>query len=209
MTKKEELKAFTEKKKNLNDTSIFLLPSLGIKNETWFKLGFINAFLSDINREEKENKEDNYLYLLFKPTDIQKVELNRKIQLLEQGDEQQKFYVDDYDYPGGYVVLVVKFPQKFKKDYKRFLKGKYSYFSKEYQDVFPETVTTDFINEKGIVEKLIGKSFQLLVINRDPSMKAYTEKQYDIELDDDDEVYHMYIPENEILNIDSIINKKD
>jgi len=192
-------------KKSLNDTSMFLLPVFRLKIESWFKLGFINAFLKDKNRE-KVNDKDIHIYLLFKPNAKQKVLLDKKIEVLEETDVEHINYLEDYDIEGGYTVLVLKFPEKFRKDYDRFLKGKYSYFSKDFQDIYPEDMVVDFINENNKVEKLAGKSLPWMIINRDIRMKKFTEKKYDITLDDDDEVYHRYVEKDETLDSDLLNN---
>ncbi len=200
---REELKKELKIKSNLNDTSTFLLPAFGVRIQNWFKFGFVNAYLSDINRE-KTNDKDIHLYLLFKPNDKQKAELNKKISDLSESDINKTDYIEDYDYEEGYIVLVLKFPEKYRKDYNRFLKGKYSYFSEEYRNLFTEDQMVEFINENDKVEKLASKSFQWLVINRDPRMKKFTEKKYDIQLSPEDEVYHLYVEEKETLDVDKL-----
>lgn len=202
---KEEITKLTKLREQFTDTTTFLLPSLGISLETLFKLGFINCYLRDKNRE-KINEKDVPLYLLFKPDEKQVHALTETIERFEEQEDLQNFYLDDYDYEGGYIVIVLKFPQRFIKDYNRFLEGKYSHFSQGFCKSYSRNVQVTFLNEKGEIEAITGDSLAWMVVNKDEKIKKYQEKKYDISLDEADEYYSIYKIERETLDIDKINN---
>lgn len=199
------------------DSSIFLLPLLGIKTKEWLNLGFINAYLADKNRS-KVNDKDLHLYLLFHPSpepksvrmlggyekmevDSQLDRLTQKIEDLEEIDKNKTVLLDEYDYEGGYIVLVLKIPSKYKNDYELFLKGQYSKFSKAFINMMPENIIVeDFKDQNNTLQPLTGKSTQWMIINKAPAYKKFTEKKYDITLDNDQEVHHLPIIEEETLS---------
>ena len=111
-------------------TSIFIVPTLGITKQEFLDNGFVNAFSKDELRDEEYK---DCVFLVFKPTD-----LDRFRQFLDKEHERTKQIIDDYDYPGGYVILVYKLDKKYKNDYELVRQGKYSQTSKEYQDLFPK-----------------------------------------------------------------------
>lgn len=115
--------------KNTNST-LFLLPTLGlVKQElTWF--GFIDAFIGDVNHE----KYDQGLYLLFKPS-----KLDAEFNLWIDKHRKRLDFIEDYDVDKGLVMLVFKLPVKYINDYTLFQEGKYSLFSKEFKELFPMT----------------------------------------------------------------------
>lgn len=215
-----------DKLQYLNDTSTFLLPVLGLKTEDLYKLGFINCYLSDKDREPINN--DIHLYLLFKPNteiieittlggfiarekDTQYDRLVKKIKELEELDDSNKILIEDYDYEDGFVVLVLKFPEYYRKDYNLFLQGKYTHFSKAFKNKFAEKKVVEFINEKGRKEKLLGFNFAYHVMHRTEQAKKFTESKYDIEIPEEQEEYWR-IPATsvegecgrEVLNIERI-----
>lgn len=198
---KEEVREELKKKKDFTDTTTFLLPCLGMSLEELLKLGFVNCYLLDKNRE-KINEKDVPLYLLFHPDEKQLIKLSTKIELLEEEDPIHSVYLEDYDYEGGYVILVLKFPTRFKKDYNRFLKGRYSLFSDEFKDYYVKEKEVEFINQRDEVEKLAGKSKAWMIVSKDEKWKKYQESKYDISLEDCFEYYHLYKIEDETLDID-------
>lgn len=186
------------------DSTLFLLPCFGIPYKELKELGFINCYIADKHRT-KVNERDTHLYLLFRPDPKQALNLIIKIAKLEQQDIDHSVLLEDYNYEDGYTVLVFKFPDRFKKDYDKFLNGKYSRFSKEFQETFPENKVIQFTNEFNKIEKLAGKSTQWMIINKDPRIKRFVESKYDgISLDEAPEYWHMPIMEKETLDIDQI-----
>lgn len=197
------MKEKTKEKIELTDTSLFLLPCFGRTYKEYKELGFVNCFLSDKNRD-KVNEKDIHLYLLFRPDPKQSIRLNTIIEKFEDEDKEHLVYLDDYDYDGGYTVLVFKFPERFRNDYELFIKGKYSKFSPDFKDTIPERKIAEFVNEFNKPEKLAGKTTQWMIINKDPRIKRYVEEKYGIDLDGANEYWHLPIMEKEILNIDKI-----
>lgn len=123
---------------NLTTSSIFLLRGLGLLKTTETisdsrivtELGFLNAYLSDSNHV---SYLDHPLYLLFKPTNLTSFS-----EFLE-GEYDVNIVKEDYDYVGGYVMLLYDFPKEYIGDYDLILEGRYSEVSKKYKDLFPDT----------------------------------------------------------------------
>lgn len=217
------------KKKGIDDwtnSSIFLLPCFGISYKEFEDLGFVNCYLADKNRE-KVNSKDIHIYLLFKPsTELMEIEqtggylkleretqhnrLSKKIEELEDLDGDRMVLLEDYDYEGGYIILVLKLPERLREDYNNFLGGKYSKLSTMMKKHYPNDKITKFKNEKGQIEQLLGKSLPLRIIERDITIKKYVEDKYDINLDDCEEYWSVPSLEKETLDIETFyqdINK--
>ena len=82
-------------------SSIFLLPTLRLNREKLKEFGFENAYIKDI---EKEGEYENCLFLLFKPSDY-----DGFMDFVEREyDNKDSGILEDYDYAGGFVILVYK-----------------------------------------------------------------------------------------------------
>lgn len=119
---------YNEKKTN---TSLFLLPALEITNEVLQSLGFVNAYLND---DEHCYTYKECVYLLFKDPNIDTLDEFTAIL------ESKNILIDEYDVDKNHVMVVVKFPEEYIKEYKFFKQGKYSKFSKTFiKKYFPFT----------------------------------------------------------------------
>lgn len=176
-------------KKNI--TSIFFVPTLKIGREKLTKNGYINGYQRDA---KLETNYPGCIYILFKPENMDMFQ-----EFLDDEYERTKAIVDDYDYEGGYVVLVYKLDTKFKKDFNLVKQGKYSKTSSEFQAMFPKVIK---IQKNGYQKDEI--SLQYRVFNKTEDLKEYWEDKIGIEFGDDMEVWSIYNEENEILDIDKI-----
>ena len=113
-------------------TTLFMVKPLGIGIERLDKVGFINAFIKDVSHD---CIYENCVYLLFKPHDM---DLFRDF--IDSEYERTNNIVEDYDYEGGYVIMVYKLDENFKKDYQLVRQGLYSKTSKNFQNLFPKVV---------------------------------------------------------------------
>ena len=113
-------------------STLFMIKPLGIGIERLDKVGFINAFIKDVSHD---CIYDNCVYLLFKPHDM---DLFRDF--IDSEYERTNNIVEDYDYEGGYVVVVYKLDENFNKDYQLVRQGLYSKTSKDFQNLFPKVV---------------------------------------------------------------------
>ncbi len=82
-------------------TSIFMVPTLMVPKNALKQNGFINAYLDDVDRDFKY--DDDVIYVLFLPTDLAKFR-----EFLDGEYERTTSIIEDYDYEGGFVVLVYK-----------------------------------------------------------------------------------------------------
>lgn len=162
---------------DLNCTTIFLLPVTGHQRKDLLKHGFIEAYLDDKNHEPHYR---NAVYLLFKPEDMESLQ-----SFIDKEYRLRNDILEDYDYSGGYVVVVYKIPQKYIDDYKLFLEGKYSKFSEQYKRLFPEMAETT--NKAGDKEMMYTVPY--LVFVKGKPIKEYWENKLGVKLDKDMEYW--------------------
>jgi len=175
-------------------TSIFMVPTLKLDRKKLTENNFINAYIRDENKEVYEN----CVYLLFKPTDL---DIFREF-LANEYDNKQSTLVEDYDYPGGYVVMVYKLNPKFKKDFDLVRLGKYSKTSKAFQELFPKVV--HILSGKYTKEEV---SLQYRVFNRTEDLIAFWEERLGVQFNSTQEVWHGFEEEKEVLNNNNIIEE--
>lgn len=174
---------------NRTNTSLFLLPGLGLTINELKPYGFVNAYIGDM-------KHDHYsycVYLLFKPSNI--MEFNAFL----EGQYLKGQMIDEYDYEGGYVVVVYKFPEQFEQEYKLFLSGKYSEFRKKYKDLFPIEIHSED-NDGPFTQP----SFFFHVFNRTKELEKYWFEKIGVHLSKDSEYWSKPDVIKETLNIDEI-----
>ena len=172
-------------------TSIFMVPTLKIGKEKLVDNNFINAYSKD---GRKDVQYENAVYLLFKPNSLDKFK-----EFLDGEYERTKDIIDDYDYEDGYVVVVYTLNDKFKRDFKIIKQGKYSTTSPEFQALFPKIVK---IKKNGLHKDEI--SLQYRVFNKTEDLRVFWQEKFDVEFDDDMEVWGTFIEEDETLNLDKI-----
>lgn len=172
-------------------TSIFMVPTLKIDKEDLKKNGFINAYIRDV---KSDIQYENAVYLLFKPEDLDVFRL-----FVEKEYQRTKQLVDDYDYDGGYVVLVYKLDKKFEKDFDLVKLGKYSLTSKAFQDMFPKIIK---IVRGGLHKDEI--SLQYRIFNRTQDLIEFWEEKLGVTFSEDQEVWNGFFEDKELLNLNNI-----
>jgi len=188
------LKDKMEIKKNI--TSIFMVPTLKVPKDALRGNGFINAYIKD-NRRDDVYKES--IYLLFKPTDIDKFR-----EFLDSEYERTKAVIEDYDYEDGYVVVVYQLDNKYNRDYELIKQGRYSKTSANFQKMFPKVVK---ITRNGLHKDEI--SLQYRIFNKAEDLVNFWEEKLGIDLQEvmgsNFEVWDGWDESKEILEIDKII----
>ena len=174
-----------------------MVPTLGIPKGALRTLGFINAYKQDMDRD-LDYGENKVIYLLFKPDDVPYFG-----EFLDAEYERTPNLVEDYDYPGGYVVLIYKLDPDLNRDFNIVRQGKYSRTSKKFQKLFPKVIK--IVNKKGLHRDEI--SLQYRVFNRTPDLIEFWEKKIGMEWKDDLEVWNGYEESKEILNMMEIKNQ--
>lgn len=172
-------------------TSVFMVPTLQIPRGELQDNGFINGYVKD---GSKEVQYENCIYLLFQPKNLDKFR-----EFLDSEYERTKAIIDDYDYQDGFVVVVYQLDKKFNKDFMLIREGLYSRTSKDFQALFPKIIK---IKKNGLQRDEI--SLQYRVFNRTEDLIKFWEDKLGVEFDDDQEVWHAFILENEILNIEKL-----
>jgi len=172
-------------------TSIFMVPTLKIDREKLKSNEFINAYIIDA---KKDVQYKNAIYLVFNPKDLDKFKV-----FLDEEYERTKSIIDDYDYEGGFVVLVYELNKKFTKDFGLVKMGRYSKTSPEFQALFPKVVK---VNNNGKQRDEV--SLQYRVFNQTEDLREFWEEKLGVEFDDSMEVWQGFIEENETLSIDKL-----
>jgi len=172
-------------------TSIFMVPTLKIPKDSLRENGIINGYIKDGRREVQY---EDCIYLLFRPTDLDKFR-----EFLDSEYERTKAVIDDYDYENGYVVVVYQLDNKFKKDFELIKRSKYSKTSPAFQALFPKVIK---IKKNGLHKDEI--SLQYRVFNRTEDLIKFWEEKLEVEFTDDQEVWHAFIEEDEILNLEKL-----
>jgi hypothetical protein len=180
-------------------SAVFLLKVIEIEPKLKRQLrtfGFINTYLTC----EPIHYPYEVLYVLFKPEKLD-IEFANYISALQKNPN----FIEVLDLAGK-VMIVYRIPKKFKVDYQRFLRGKYSELSKEFQKCF---VLEDYKrNESGIILKdahqrpIRDKTVFHHIFNRTDERKEYLREKlgYTIEnsdIFDDIELYDKQDPEKE------------
>lgn len=172
-------------------TTIFMVPTLGIKREDLKDNGFINGYVKDSHRDVQYQ---DCIYLVFQPKSVDKFR-----EFLDSEYERTKDLIDDYNYEGGYVVVVYRLNSDYEKDFKLVRHSKYSKTSKSFQALFPKVIK---IKRDGLHKDEI--SLQYRVFNRTEDLIKFWEERLDVEFDDDQEIWHAFEEENEVLNINKM-----
>lgn len=172
-------------------TSIFMVPTVGIDRDILNDNGFINGYSRDGNRD---TEYENCIYILFNPKDLEKFR-----EFLDREYERTKSVIDDYDYEGGFVVVVYELDLKFKKDFTIIKEGLYSKTSQEFQAKFPKVIK---IKRGGFYKDEI--SLQYRVFNKTEDLRKFWENKIGVDFEDDWEVWYGFDLDKETLFIDKI-----
>lgn len=176
-------------------TSIFMVPTLDIPKNSLKDNNFINGYIKDVN---KEDHYEDAIYLLFKPKNVDKFR-----EFLEKEYERTKSIIEDYDYEDGYVVVVYLLNTKFKEDYSLVQIGSYSKTSKDFQKSFPKTIRVTL--PEGKKEEI---SLQYRIFNKTKDLAQFWEDKLGVAFDDDQELWHGFDEEEEVLDINKIKETK-
>lgn len=176
-------------------SSIFMVPTLKIKRENLTDNGFINAYLSDSRRDVQHR---NAVYLLFKPDNLDKFR-----EFLDAEYERTTYVLDDYDYEGGYVVIVYQLNPMWREDFMLVREGMYSKTSASFQKDFPKVIK---IMKNGLHRDEI--SLQYRIFNKTLDLKEYWENKLDISFTEDMEVWDGFDIAKETLDLDNVKEKQ-
>jgi hypothetical protein len=172
-------------------TTIFMVPTLKIDRNALKDNGFINGYVKDSHREVQY---PDCIYLVFQPKNV-----DRFREFLDSEYERTKDLIDDYNYEGGYVVVVYRLNKEYEKDFKMIRQGKYSKTSKAFQALFPKVIK---IMKNGLHKDEI--SLQYRVFNRTEDLIKFWEDRFDVEFDDDQEIWHAFEDKNEVLDLNKL-----
>jgi hypothetical protein len=174
-------------------SSIFITPL--IIDREWKeddRIGYINAFLVDKNAMEYRDA----VFLLFKPSNM----LMFNEFLIKERDRTS--LLDEYDYEGGYVVLVHSIPTIFLREMDKFLNGRYSAFSEELKEQYPKVVK--ILDKNGLRKDEM--SLQWRIFRRDKNLRKYWEDLLNTPFDEKMEVWSKVDIDRETLDIENLRN---
>jgi hypothetical protein len=174
-------------------TSIFMVPTLKIDREQMKENGFINGYSMD---KRRDTQYEGCIYLLFKPEDLDKFR-----SFLEGEYERTKSVIDDYDYEDGYVVVVYRLDAEWNEDFANVREGLYSKTSKEFQDLFPETIIVKR-NKKQLPKQ--ERTLQHRVFKKSEELREYWEEKIGVVFTDDMELWDRFDFEKEILDLEKL-----
>lgn len=187
-------------REQLTNATYFIMPIFKVPIIKLDEYGFVNTYLYDKNRPDTE-PDAKTIYALFRPNEEQLIELQKQI----DDWDNNGFLIGDYDYQDGYVVVMLRFPDKYREQYKLFMKGAYSKFSEEYKDEIPKKVSIIKPSDGLPYE---GDSLQYLIMNKRVKLKNYWEDQTGIELTKDMEYWSKPTISYETLDIDKVIEER-
>lgn len=168
-------------------TTIFMVPTLKTPKDSLRNNGFINAYLKD---EMSDTNYKDCIYVLLKPNNIDSFK-----EFIDNEYERTEQIVEDYDYEGGFVVVVYSLDKKFKEDFKLIKKGMYSKTSKSFQKLFPKVIK---LMKNGLHRDEL--SLQYRIFNKTPDLIEYWQDKLGITYwDEDMEVWSEFKIENEVL----------
>jgi hypothetical protein len=172
-------------------TSIFMVPTLKIGRERLYRNNFINAYIKDVG---KDVQYEDAAYLLFKPKDFDIFK-----EFVDEEYQRTEAIIDDYDYDGGFVVLVYTLDPRYLKDFALVKLGKYSKTSQEFQALFPKVVK-NIRNGRQLDEIAL----QFRIFNKTDDLKEYWENRTDVDFTNDMEVWEGFNETNETLDIEKL-----
>lgn len=162
---------------------------LKIPKEQLLANNFINAYSFDNTKDYED-----CIYLVFHPKDMDMFRL-----FLDSEYERTSSLLDDYDYPGGYVVLVYKLDDNFKDDFALVRESKYSKTSIEFQELFPK-----------VIKILVGSlrrdeiSLQYKIFKKTNDLVEFWEEKFGVKFSPEYEVWSWFNKEEETLDIAKI-----
>ena len=167
-------------------TSIFMVPTIGVKREILQANDFLNGYAKD---DIKDEQYEDACFLLFKPKNI-----DRFREFLDNEYERTKDVINDYDHPNGFVVVVYKLNPKFKEDFNLIRESKYSKTSSEFQALFPKVIK---LQVGGLQRDEI--SLQVRIFKKTENLRKHWEDIFQEDLKEDVELWEGYHEENETL----------
>lgn len=168
-----------------------MVPTLMVPNEGFKYHGFVNAYIKDL---ERDVQYEDVIYVLFKPENMDNFRV-----FLESEYDRTENIIEDYDYDGGFVVLVYKLNPELKEDFELVKQGKYSKTSDNFKHQFKKAVK---ITLKGKSRDEISLQWQ--IFKKATHLREYWEEKLGVDFDEEQEVWGEFSEENETLQLEKI-----
>jgi len=167
-------------------TNMFILPTLGMDRGRLKNIGMLNAYIRDELHEEYKGG----IYVLFRPKD--------EFDSFLEECRRKKMIIDEYDYPGGFVIVVFKYPISIENDVELIMKGQFSKTSIPYRNMITKTYRVD---EMGRAKEYL--TIQHQIFSKSQSIIDYWWDKYQITFDKEDEVWEFNF-NKEIFNLETL-----
>lgn len=192
-------KKTSKKEKKFTKTTLFLTRCIfSVNFEALRKTGFVDSYVEDPTHPI-EGSQDK-IFLLFKNKNLTVEDLSNIINVLAVIPIN---IIHSYELVNDYSMIVIEFPKEFSSDYKMFLEGKYSKFSKEFKETFPET--RDVFNERN---QKIGEEYTIYyhIFNRTDWLKNYWLKRLNlVKLEPGVELWQQADDKDLVFDVNSIL----
>jgi hypothetical protein len=179
---------FYQQVKKTNDSTRFLLPLLSLNIADLKRYNLISVYLDDI---ENETKYNNCLYLLYEPSDID-IDEGYFRKYLESFHSNELFVRSYPVAEKNRFMLVFRIPHKFTSLIESFKQGRFSDFNKE------EILKHFPMHIKLNGEVVVNEKWK--IITKYPKLKEEIEKDLNVTLDNDTELYNIPDYKIEVYN---------
>ena len=157
----------------------FILPLTGYSKRS-FQPYLVNAYLGDVHLLDWDEESIDIFILLKYSTHMSFYNLEKKL-------EKDKYFKTSYSlFRGTYIIFVFTLNPMFKKDFKKFLKGKYSKFS--------QPAKIQIMRDRSI------KSPMPFILRKDKEYRKYWEHKLDAILPPESEVWPIVEHDKELFD---------
>ena len=174
-----------------NVRNVYIVPLLNIGRDRLNKQGFVNSYLYSGDEEEDY---DHAIHLLFQTKNMESFN-----DFIAEERERPISLLDERDYQDGYVLLTYGIPEKFREDMDKFWRGQYSKMSQEFKEAIPYYI------EKMNGQKTNEMTVQHMVFTKSIKLRAHWEKQFNVIMDKDQELWALPTIERETFKLSNYV----
>lgn len=175
-------------------TTMFMLPAINID----IRSRFINKYLNNAFLNDRSTPNDfiRPIFLLFNVKNFVERDWKDFSAILSAKEEYITDYYAGKEGPYNLVMYVFSVPEKWSKEYNLFKNGKYSKFSQEYKDKFPETITLR--NGREVESVVWGAMNKSSALKQKIKEELFDKKEWNI-VESLDEIWEMPKRQTEIF----------
>lgn len=171
--------------KIVTNSTIFILPMFGLPKKEYDAAGFASSFI----RYGNYRYGKPVLFAVFYARERYAEKLDDIITMIDSA------VLELIPYNEALCILVLEIPKKFQWDYDHILHSNYSKVSEDYRQIVSDRTET----RNQLYNEQVGKRLPLLIVEKDELIKQFIQKEYDIILDLETEVWERFDIEKETL----------